>query len=196
VLVTREFVFVHVPKTGGSFMRAAIEQAVPAEDLGDHVPYSKLPAEYRHLPAIGFIRDPLAWYVSWFEHMQRHPPKRGEVPDLGYEELLAGDFRGFVRESFRMTPDFCTWEFSRQLTGASDVGRAERLREDFLAFLDRHTIRNEKLRECVATLEPLNVGGYGDFERYYDAETRGLVEDAPASQWFRRLSAAVAGPRA
>ena len=75
MLVTRDFVLIHVPKTGGTFLNGLIKEhcEVLHEDM--HGPYSRLPAEYRDLPAIGFVRNPWDWYVSWFEHMKQKGPE-------------------------------------------------------------------------------------------------------------------------
>jgi len=78
VLVTKGFVFVHIPKTGGSFIQTVIGEHLPVLDLSSytHTPYAELPERWRHLPAFCVVRNPWDWYVSWFHHSIRSPEKR------------------------------------------------------------------------------------------------------------------------
>ena len=54
--------------------------------------------------------------------------------------------------------------------------RFENLREDFVAFLDRHQIASTALREAILTSPPSNPSeGREHYRAYYDDETRELV---------------------
>jgi hypothetical protein len=67
MIVTSNFVFIHIHKTGGQFINKAILDHLPgAESLGYHYPLSKLPRRYAHLPVIAFVRNPWDWYISWY----------------------------------------------------------------------------------------------------------------------------------
>ena len=71
MLITKHFVFVHFQKTGGVFFRRLCHEHLPsdwivAELERTHAGYDLIPAEYAHLPAITFIRNPWDWYVSWY----------------------------------------------------------------------------------------------------------------------------------
>lgn len=72
MLVTPNFVFIHIPKTAGRFIRHQIlEHAGPVLFRGGlHGPIKRLPAQFKILPIISFVRNPWDWYVSWFFHMQ------------------------------------------------------------------------------------------------------------------------------
>jgi hypothetical protein len=60
--------------------------------------------------------------------------------------------------------------------GLVDKGRFETLREDFVAFLDRHQVGNDALRQAVLTDPPHNVTeSRGHYRDYYDAELRDIV---------------------
>jgi hypothetical protein len=84
VLVTDDFVFVHIPKTGGSFIQKAIADNMPVRDheiaaadgAWSHTPYSSLPTHWRHLPAFCVVRNPWDWYVSWFHYQMARGPRR------------------------------------------------------------------------------------------------------------------------
>ena len=72
MLVTPKFVFIHIPKTAGRFIRHQIvEHAGPVLFRGGlHGPIGRLPVEFKDIPIIAFVRNPWDWYVSWYFHMQ------------------------------------------------------------------------------------------------------------------------------
>jgi hypothetical protein len=65
MIVTDYFVYIHVSRTGGTFLNKLIKEHVPgARMLQYHGHLKDLPADFSHLPVIGFIRNPWDWYVS------------------------------------------------------------------------------------------------------------------------------------
>lgn len=76
MIVTDRMVFLHLHKSGGTFVNALLLRCVPsAHPVGYHYPYRELPSEYRDLPVVGTVRSPWGYYVSWyhFQVRQRHP---------------------------------------------------------------------------------------------------------------------------
>jgi hypothetical protein len=76
MIVTDRMVFLHLHKSGGTFVNAMLLRCVPsARPIGYHFPYRELPAEYRELPVVGTVRNPWDYYVSWyyFQAAQRQP---------------------------------------------------------------------------------------------------------------------------
>ena len=72
MIVTEHFVYVHVSRSGGTFLNKLIRQHIPgARMLQYHGHLKDLPAEYSHLPVIGFVRNPWDWYVSMFSDYAR-----------------------------------------------------------------------------------------------------------------------------
>ncbi|MBI2209588.1 MAG: hypothetical protein HYU47_03170 [Deltaproteobacteria bacterium] len=69
MLVTDKFVFVHLPRTGGTFVYEVIRKFFPsAHEIGYHLPRELLPREYSRLPVLGAVRNPWEFYVSWYHH--------------------------------------------------------------------------------------------------------------------------------
>lgn len=67
MIATRDFIFLHVHKTGGQFVNRLLLQYLPgACRIGYHLPRSEAPPELRGLPALAFVRNPWDWYVSWY----------------------------------------------------------------------------------------------------------------------------------
>ncbi len=70
MLVTDKFVFVHLPRSGGTFVSEVIRKFFPsAHEIGYHFPRELLPREYSHLPVLGTVRNPWEFYVSWYHHV-------------------------------------------------------------------------------------------------------------------------------
>lgn len=69
MLVAENFVFIHLPRTGGTFVSELIKSFFPsAREIGYHMPRMMLPKEYAHLPVLGCVRNPWEFYVSWYQH--------------------------------------------------------------------------------------------------------------------------------
>ncbi len=72
MIVTDHFVYIHVSRTGGTFLNKLIMNQVPgARMLQYHGHLEDLPARYAHLPVIGFVRNPWDWYVSMYSDYRR-----------------------------------------------------------------------------------------------------------------------------
>ena len=88
MLLTDSFVFVHIPKTGGSFVRELCQQHMPQRlvesGLRHHAADRLIPDGFRHLPRFAVVRNPWDWYVSWFFYQRRRWEKvrREAAPDL------------------------------------------------------------------------------------------------------------------
>ncbi len=68
MIATEHFVFIHLHKSGGSFINAALMRYFEnAKKLGYHFPVAELPQSYAHLPLLGVVRNPWGYYVSWYE---------------------------------------------------------------------------------------------------------------------------------
>lgn len=103
-LLTDDFVFIHVPKAGGSFVAKLFIGATPnnpaamhrapsylperwhATCPGAHKTCSAIPDTHKHLPHIAVRRNPWAWYVSWHQFHLRHlsmAPSQRKLVEVG-----------------------------------------------------------------------------------------------------------------
>jgi hypothetical protein len=71
MLITDKFVFLHLPRAGGTFVYEVVRKFFPsAREIGYHFPRELLPREYSHLPILGTVRNPWEFYVSWYHYHQ------------------------------------------------------------------------------------------------------------------------------
>ena len=146
MLATKDFVFIHVPKTGGEFIGGAIKRTCEVQEAGKHVPFRETPERFRDLPAICFVRNPWDWYVSWWHWARAHEGEQRDFPAL-------------LRHCFEEPKDHYTRVFEAMAHDPEDdqrdrlmhQARFENLREDFVAFLDRHQIAT---RPCEKRSSP------------------------------------------
>ena len=96
MIATPRFVFLHLHKSGGTFVNECLLRFVPgARQLGYHLPRSRIPAEFAGLPCIGLVRNPWAYYVSWYS-FQAGLPRQNPL----FQVLSDGgrlDFAGTIR---------------------------------------------------------------------------------------------------
>jgi hypothetical protein len=122
VLVTDSFVFVHIPKTAGTFIKTVIRAHLPVVEqrARTHTPYSSLPSQWSHLPGFYVVRNPWDWYVSWFHwtmELGRRREERGKGLRPGsdkqvvWENLLRSGHTDFKEAVYRA----CTGDFDHPL---------------------------------------------------------------------------------
>jgi hypothetical protein len=106
MIVTNHFVFLHLHKSGGSFINKVLGEAFPASrQIGYHFPYSLIPTIYKKLPVLGTVRNPLDYYVSWFHYQsQMDEPNylfnvMSDNGSLNFEETIYNLLNLFSHES-------------------------------------------------------------------------------------------------
>jgi hypothetical protein len=72
MITTSRLVFLHLHKSGGTFVNECLLRFLPdARQVGYHLPRGMIPAEARELPILGFVRNPWSYYVSWFSFQRQ-----------------------------------------------------------------------------------------------------------------------------
>lgn len=87
------FVYLHIPKTAGSAIKAAIKRSPDAARFigkPHRVSFADLSREERALETFVSIRDPLAWYLSLYNF------KMHSESDKGYGEMERNSFADFL----------------------------------------------------------------------------------------------------
>lgn len=183
MLITRHFIFLHLPKTGGTFLRKLCRNhlpdgwVVPKEVLlehgvaGKHAEDSKIPEEYRGLPRYGVVRNPWDWYVSWYHHEREREPS-SELWEALTDNGRHAEFDNVVRQLCAPEPDrrYPAWTSGR-LASATNTFQTERIREldvDYLTFLHDLIYGRSLQQNCIRI---------GRFEEMRDSLRSFLIEE-------------------
>jgi hypothetical protein len=200
MLVTDDFVYLHVPKTGGGTIRDVLESVLPLGYVRRgprphvHPGWRHIPEEAAELPVFCHVRNPWDWYVSWYEFGRRQSARRtarlwhsafADEPD--FPTFLGRACRGGldhdvpeIANLMRAGLDFYTSRWMILVGGVPDeqlhVGRFERLFEDLEAFLGEVGAPvGDDFARRAAEVPGVHVGERGPYRDYYDDRTRRLV---------------------
>jgi hypothetical protein len=101
MIVTDGFVFLHLHKSGGSFVNEFLIRFFPtAREIGYHLPWSLVPATHAHLPALGLVRNPWSYYVSWYSFQKQRPRQNALFRILSDDGRL--DFEATLRNMLEL----------------------------------------------------------------------------------------------
>jgi len=147
MIVADRFVLLHLHKSGGSFANALVmRHCAGAREIGYHLPRDQIPEGSRHLPVLGFVRNPWSYYVSWYAFQQQRPQ-----PNLLYRVLSDGG----------------RLDFTATIGNMLDLGE----REDLLALLVDGLPRdfgNRGLNLPGARLAAIRGSGQGFYSFLHD----------------------------
>lgn len=104
MIVTDRLLFLHLHKSGGTFVNKLLIHCVPSwQRLGYHLPYREVPENYRDRPVLGTVRSPWAYYVSWY-HFQASRPKQNPLFQICSDQGELG-FKGTVTNLINLSKD-------------------------------------------------------------------------------------------
>lgn len=125
-------VFLHVPKTGGSWVRAALDASgVPWREEGDkHLDHQATRSLSPGAPRFTVVRNPYEWYQSHWAMSRTRP-----CDFFPSSVVVSSDFLSFVRLACRHYPGFLTSWYNRFAVPGVLILRNENLRNDLAAAL-------------------------------------------------------------
>jgi hypothetical protein len=148
MITTDRFVFLHLHKSGGTFVNEFLVRFLPdARHVGYHLPRSMIPAHAAHLPVLGTVRNPWSYYVSWYSFQRDRP------------------FPNFL---FRVLSDGGALDFAATLRNMLDLG-AGSIRLDLVLRSLPSTYGNSGLnltRQALAPIRGTQLGFYTFLYRY------------------------------
>jgi hypothetical protein len=101
MIVTDKFVFVHLPRSGGTFVSGVIRKFFSsAYEIGHHLPRQLVPREYSHLPVLGTVRNPWEFYVSLYHYVRIRDAASILVSWMSENGKL--DFIGSIRNALNL----------------------------------------------------------------------------------------------
>lgn len=195
----KRFLFIHVPRTGGTSVAAALQSlalARPPAGWASLLRCLRLPCAYRRvrfgrhcslrsaqalLPAglfascfkFAFVRDPWDRIASAYAALLRDPNHRRHrrAARLGFGAYVEREAPRVLKNQVDLLVD------STGRLGVDFVGRFETLAQDFAAVCERLGARAE--------LPHLNGGDRRDYRSFYDGASR----DAVRRHWSRDIDA-------
>jgi hypothetical protein len=206
MLMTSHFVFLHVPRTAGSFLRKLCFEQLPSSafipnDLARDSRFVELADDFSDLPAFAIVRNPWDWYVSWYHNMTQVRPQQRSGPiwetafSRGESDFATTVRRACSGEGFQSprTSELMSargvdhytalhwWVTDDESGDGAEILRFERLREDFEAFLIRHGVpADESFLAALRSDPPVGASDRGPYPGYYDDELRELVAERAA----------------
>lgn len=135
--------FVHVPKTGGSWVSAALDAAgVEVEKIGE-TPHSEIKdLDVRGRFTFAFVREPLSWYGSTWNYRRKHQPNdwRGRYWQPIDEWIQNLEFHDFLEKLIEDRPALLSRYYELYVGPPRDpidfIGRYENLQEDLILALE------------------------------------------------------------
>jgi hypothetical protein len=212
VLIADDFVFLHIPKTGGTFVQAVITAHMPRVDVGTytHTTYDEFPVESRRLPGFYIVRNPWDWYVSWFHYSQQwgatrkagHEPKKARKAIIWNDLLrrgeasfaeavgraVEGDFDHAAMFPALDEPFDLYTSYVRDIAGPVldrpdfTAMRFENMRRQLRGYLAGRSGVSKDLLRAIRQSPPSRVSSHQPYADYYDDELRRLV--ATKTEWL------------
>ncbi len=168
-LITPRLVFLHLPKTGGTWIRAALPRAgIQCRNVGQYnghvIPRARAK---RGRLVFTFVRETVSWYGSYWAFKTKRdgwgvrsdPGPRQHINTFD-ADCRAETFEEFICNVLELWPGHYTREYIEPFTAAADVvGRYEHLADDLVQILQRadEPFDEERLR----LTHPQRVTGRG-----------------------------------
>ena len=178
--------FFHIPKTGGTWVQASLENAVDGAVKieayfgeitrwdGIHVPTDRLNTFSK--PSFVFVRHPLDWYKSiWRYHNTGKRWSVTHATDDKFDQVCPHrEFSIFIDKVIEFFPDGYYSHIAKPFVETADyVGKTENLYFDLLDFLDDI---GEDYDEDKILSQHINVSDH-DLEAEYTDKQRDAILD-------------------
>lgn len=154
MLACDKFLFLHLHKSGGTFVNQLMMTCLPGtRKIGYHLPASAIPETLAALPVLGTVRNPLAYYVSWYHFQRGLEPSRRNI-------------------LFRLMSNDGADDFVQTVTRLVTLSERPALVAALAEQLPPHFVGSglNLTRGCVATLAGSGEGFYSFlYRRAYDA---------------------------
>jgi hypothetical protein len=175
-LRTERMLFLHVPKTGGSYVAGALQAVLGVRPLD----FSDSPDRRERnghaglrsfaendLFTLAFVRHPLSWYRSFWSYRMRRGWRMEHPLDRA---ARSEDFHEFVTRVAERLPGYLNLLFGEFIGSAERpidyIGRYERLTDDLCAALAGESFDEQALR----AREPVNATDYARHPVHYEPD--------------------------
>lgn len=175
MIIGKNFIFLHVPKTGGTWMIRAFAAAnIPTQQFqqnSTHYPLGYLPKKHENLPAYLLVRNPWEWYVSHLEYVRQKI-----IPNLGW------NFSNKQYVLLFRTIRSCVDEMPSLQYEVESLSEHPRKTVQVLKYEDGLISAFEKITQqaapaSVRNLPSQNVSQHPHYREYYDDQSQKLVAE-------------------
>ena len=160
MLITPQYVFIHLPKTGGIWVRNAIRSTgIPCYANDVHVPASDILPVLPGHRSFTVVRDPVTWWRSFWMHVSLHGWPWSVEP---FQNIIGccvwPTYQDFMTKVLNDIPGEYSRLVAQYTDGVSYVGHTEDLVADTRKFLSSFDLPLPDF----AGLPPLNVAQYNE----------------------------------
>lgn len=203
MLISTKFIFVHIPRTGGTWTRETLKHSLAPELIREvrypgHHSIRDVDEALRRVPSFWFVRNPWDWHVSRYHFWRMHWEQRTggysqpraawvEAEQWWNETFLAHDSFAAALPSMLAYRPLSYW-IEQQTRGedgdsVGTPGRFERLRSDLLDMLSSALGKDmpEALIKAVRSSAPTNSAPHALYRSYYDDRLRDQVSETERS---------------
>ncbi|MDH3691896.1 MAG: hypothetical protein OEU36_20840 [Gammaproteobacteria bacterium] len=201
MLLCKYFVFIHFPRTGGTFIRETLARHIPDDwevtVSPGHATVREISTKYSAVPRFGFIRNPWDWYVSLYSGWRAVSAKdpsafRGHVIEKVVAVSSDNSFKTIIGNMLRFPPlekegiGPMTWLYMNMygLTPENlerdpenlTIKKFEGIRENIIEMLTAVGAPvSRALKDAVQHDPPTDTFERTSYQDYYDDELRALV---------------------
>jgi len=161
----RKFIFIHIPKAGGTSVEAALE----LKGGPQHVPFKFHPNKNEYF-SFTIIRNIFDKAVSWYLFHKKNYPKLNEYQTKDFNEWVRLGMKTHSAYTLVKNPlsDLDFLEDSDNKVKLNFIGRFGNFQEDFDIICGKIGIPQQKLPHK-------NKSEHKHYTEYYDDETRDIV---------------------
>jgi hypothetical protein len=180
VVVPGRFIYLHVPKTGGKWMKLVLDRNFPGAKRITSTTHGNTWARYGHPDLLdvanrrefrfAFVRHP----VDWWRSLWRHYARRGWNMKLELDRTLRDDdFDTFIAHALERLPGYASRMFSRFVGEPGSeidfIGRQENLEADLRRALE---LAGVDVSGLDLTIPRANEGGANTAHLQFSAAQR------------------------
>lgn len=198
-IVKSNALFLHIPKTGGTWIERATQAAGietgPSKAISDVTWRHSLVSHYldRYDFIFTFVRHPLAWYESWWKfqtwlNWRDHEPGVWHPQNI-LEKCASNDFSEFIRLCIRLEPAYITrlYEWYIGPEGGEFVGfvgRYEHLADDLVQVFQMLSLEFDEVALRAQAPANVSLSPYGEIRWDEELKMRILELEAPIIKRF------------
>jgi hypothetical protein len=191
MILSKHFVFIHFPKTGGSFVRKLCSDYAPdsweIRTIEAHPTIHEIPPTHQSRPVMGMVRNPFDWYVSWYTYLKTRGDnaffnRASECGRKSFKDTMLSIFSMDLGEllgtecAYAGSSYGCylNYTFGNNLEKLR-IGRFENLRMDLLEMLKDIVALPEELEYHLLKHPRIDESDRRHYREYYDNQLRDLV---------------------